>query len=907
MHIEKVLSYYQDCYKQEFRDNDVLNFMGTKVHKRFFLNTIDSLYREEDTTFMKIDFGEELYKYLEIHRKEKTFIACSFFVTGKLTFLGKRRTICAPLIVTPVSININNDALYHLNYNFTENRANDALLNLIKANHNLDDSFILEIKSLINDQAPENQNIKAIAEKLQEYVTIDTEALENLPNLLSGEELKSHQKSEKLKLLPIVALGIIEKSKSNRDVLHEIEEIKEGHLFNDTLHSLFSRNKKINGVVSKKNKAIYVPSNLSEAQLDIIHATKENDITAVVGPPGTGKSYTIASLAIDLAYHNKSVLICSKSDQAVDVLQEKIIHDIGVKGLSIRAGSGRNYKSKLKKKIEAVLSFRNAKGGDFYIPKKQKEIEYADRKIKEIEGEISDRESREINTAELFLDPKPSFFKRIKRNYISKKVLDDIPFWQLIDLLHHYTYQKNKLIKEIISLKYADRTSSLLRDHRATFQDLLRLAKSPDPDVRDQLFQAINFDTVLECLPIWITKSADVSNVLPLQNDIFDVAIVDEASQCDIATMIPILARAKKIVIVGDPKQLRHVSFLSRAVLEKTANNLGLLHDIDVSNYRETSFLDYVLERITSQESVHFLDEHYRSLPDIIRYSNQKFYDNKLKVMSDLLIHKKQSAVHWVYCEGSKQKDGINLAEANKLLEDIQLLITEEKEVPANLCTTIGILSPFRDQVNHLKKKIEEFDLTAIRKHKIAVGTPFEFQGEERDHMYITFTIDNKTNAYIFQYLDREDVFNVSITRAKQKQFLYYSFQPKNFKNKHLLIEYLSETSVHYRPTNDKDLIDNYATEVHEELINLGIPEEDIIINYPIAGYVMDILITYNNRTICIDLVGYPGDLEKTFTIDQYRTLFRTKIPIITIPYTYWLFNKEACLSHVSKKIRIKK
>jgi len=73
MHIEKVLSYYQDCYKQEFRDNDVLNFLGTKVHKRFFLNTIDSLYREEDTTFMKIDFGEELYKYLEIHRKEKTF------------------------------------------------------------------------------------------------------------------------------------------------------------------------------------------------------------------------------------------------------------------------------------------------------------------------------------------------------------------------------------------------------------------------------------------------------------------------------------------------------------------------------------------------------------------------------------------------------------------------------------------------------------------------------------------------------------------------------------------------------------------------------------------------------------------------------------------------------------------
>lgn len=906
MHIEKVLSYYQDCYRKEFKDNDVLNFFGTKVDKRFFLKDINSLYREEDTTFMQIDFGEELYKYLEIHRKEKTFVACSFFITGKLTFLGKKRKICAPLIVTPVSIDINNDALYHLNYNFTENRINNALLSLIKANYNLDDSFILEITSLINDQPPGKQNIREITKKLQEYIEINVETLENLPDLITGDDVRSHLKSESLNMLPTMALGIVEKSKSSRDVLHEIDEIKKGHLYNETLQQFFSRRRGevVNEVTSEKS--IYVPSNLSQPQLDIIHAVKSNDLSVVIGPPGTGKSYTIASLAIDQVYHNKSVLICSKSDQAVDVLQDKIINDLGVKGLSIRAGSGRGHRAKLRKKIEAISRFRNVKGGDFYIPQKQKEIEYAQGKIKEISAEITERESREIKNAELFLDHKPSFFKRLKRNYVSRQVLKEYPFWQLIDLLHHYIQQKNRLIKEIISLQYQDKIWKLIQKDR-TFPQLLKLIKTKDAIERERLFQTIDFPSLLQCLPIWITKSTDVSDVFPLENDIFDVVIIDEASQCDIATMIPVLARAKKVVVVGDPKQLRHVSFLSKKVMEKTANEYGLLQDIDVMNYRENSLLDYSMERLPSESNIHFLDEHYRSVPSIIRYSNQKFYFDKLKVMSDLQIHHKSSAVHWIFCEGEKLKDGRNLEEADKIVEDILQVIEQEKHVAPEVSTTIGILSPFRDQVDYLKNKIEEFDLAVIKKHKISAGTPFEFQGEERDQMYITFTIDDTTNASVFQYLDREDVFNVSITRAKQKQYLYYSFNAKNFKNKHLLIDYQSETRINYKTNLVSEYTDNFATEVYEELIQLGIVETDIIINYPLGGYVMDILLTYNQRTICMDLVGYPGALEKTFSIHQYRTLFRTKIPIITIPYAYWLHHKEVCLEYISKKIRIKK
>ena len=171
--------------------------------------------------------------------------------------------------------------------------------------------------------------------------------------------------------------------------------------------------------------------------------------------------------------------------------------------------------------------------------------------------------------------------------------------------------------------------------------------------------------------------------------------------------------------------------------------------------------------------------------------------------------------------------------------------------------------------------------------------------------MYISFNIDNETSNSVFQYLDREDVFNVSITRAKQKQYLYYSFDPTNFKNRYLLIDYFAESQIFNTLKLENEYVDMFSHQVYNELLNLGIDEEKILVNHIIAGQVIDMMFTHKNKVICIDLVGYPGALEKTFSIEQYKTLFRTKVTIITIPYVYWLENKEACLQHISAKARV--
>ena len=270
MSIEKKISYYQDCYKQEFKDSIIINYLGTKVGQKIYFDNLVKVYQEGEVIFDQ-KLREDLYKYLEIHQKEKTLIASSFFITGKMSFLGKKQTICAPLISTPVSLDINDKGAYFFKYNFEENSCNTRILNLIKNNYNLSDSFVLEIETLVNSIGSKLQNVKLITEKIKSYVDIDVLDLVKLPLLVAESDLKKEARKEKLKISPSFSVGIIEKSKSSRGVLNELEEIKKLNLYNNTLDFLFSDDKQNKDITIDRKSTIYVPSNLSSAQLDVIH------------------------------------------------------------------------------------------------------------------------------------------------------------------------------------------------------------------------------------------------------------------------------------------------------------------------------------------------------------------------------------------------------------------------------------------------------------------------------------------------------------------------------------------------------------------------------------------------------------------------------------------------------------
>jgi len=131
-------------------------------------------------------------------------------------------------------------------------------------------------------------------------------------------------------------------------------------------------------------------------------------------------------------------------------------------------------------------------------------------------------------------------------------------------------------------------------------------------NLQNRVLEKEDFKPLLSAFPCWCTTTYAISNSLPLKPAMFDVAIIDEASQCDIASCIPILFRCKKAIIVADNKQLPHLSFLEKAKEQSFLSQ----YDIDdryqlMWRYRDNSMFD--LANYYSTTPV-LLDEHLREI-----------------------------------------------------------------------------------------------------------------------------------------------------------------------------------------------------------------------------------------------------------------------------------------------------
>ena len=89
MKLERILTYYQECYKKEFRESVPLNIYSKQVFTRLFLQNIKVLFREEENHVLDQDVAAEVYKHIELHKKTRMLRAYGFFIAGKFTLLGK--------------------------------------------------------------------------------------------------------------------------------------------------------------------------------------------------------------------------------------------------------------------------------------------------------------------------------------------------------------------------------------------------------------------------------------------------------------------------------------------------------------------------------------------------------------------------------------------------------------------------------------------------------------------------------------------------------------------------------------------------------------------------------------------------------------------------------------------------
>jgi superfamily I DNA and/or RNA helicase len=203
---------------------------------------------------------------------------------------------------------------------------------------------------------------------------------------------------------------------------------------------------------------------------------------------------------------------------------------------------------------------------------------------------------------------------------------------------------------------------------------------------------------------------------VPFEPDFFELLVMDEASQCDIASALPLLFRARRVVVIGDPMQLRHISTLSKQQDQQLLSKHGLVDDYPGWAYSTRSLFDLASSLCRSEDIV-ALRDHHRSHVDIIEFSNNTFYEGRLRVATsyDRLRRPRldEPAVRWVHVQGKTVRPGtggaVNEEEARSVVREIERLISQGYE------GSIGVVSPFRAQANRIRDLVYQHDGISTR------------------------------------------------------------------------------------------------------------------------------------------------------------------------------------------------
>ena len=142
----------------------------------------------------------------------------------------------------------------------------------------------------------------------------------------------------------------------------------------------------------------------------------------------------------------------------------------------------------------------------------------------------------------------------------------------------------------------------------------------------------------------------------PPQPGLFDVVVIDEASQCDPALACVALMRAQRAVVVGDPHQLRHVCFLSHAREQAAFTQYELPAELRERFRYRRSLFDIAADAV-DQQNLFFLREHFRSHPQIIGFSNHHFYDDALHLMTSRPARVPATAIQVQPLDGRRKRD----------------------------------------------------------------------------------------------------------------------------------------------------------------------------------------------------------------------------------------------------------
>ena len=258
-------------------------------------------------------------------------------------------------------------------------------------------------------------------------------------------------------------------------------------------------------------------------------------------------------------------------------------------------------------------------------------------------------------------------------------------------------------------------------------------------------------------LPAWAVSLLSASHVAPLMPAVFDYAIIDESSLCDIASIIPLLFRAKDAVIIGDPAQFRPIVTMSPRRHQIIWNKYFKVNS-EWSRYDYFSHTAYDIASYSAEKGM--LKEHFRSNDEIANFYNDVFYSRELRIRTREhetnfpSVLENKEPFQWIdISDGHKAE----IEEAVKIFEKIH---------NSGYTGKIGIISPLRKIVNEIALSIYS---KGYNEKDVKINTSYGFQGGECDTIIFVVSYNKDTTSSQKNYLcgsANSNIYNVTVSRA---------------------------------------------------------------------------------------------------------------------------------------------
>ena len=574
------------------------------------------------------------------------------------------------------------------------------------------------------------------------------------------------------------------------------------------------------------SRVIIFPFGCNKSQKKAVMNALSGKLSVVQGPPGTGKTQTILTIIANLLYQGKTAEIVSNNNSAVDNIREKL-EKHGLAFILATLGSSEN-----KKQFIASQSgqYPALDGWHMEIGERRSCAQRIAELSKELDEYFDSQERLQVIIAEKArLDTEARHFGEMlggqSASWHPYENRTGIDAERILYLIQEYGAYFNKhdrfsLIRRIIAAfvhksmdwaqagkdsgsiisylqwRYYGLHSAELDAEICTLRDRIR---DFHMDEKQEELSGLSMKLLMAALSgrfgrkekrpvfteedLWkspeaiireypIVTSTAFSSIASLHSVMYDYVIIDESSQCDIATGALSLLSARNAVIVGDVKQLQNIVTEED---KEASDAIFRRYDslADAYRYSSNSLLSSITALFPDIPSV-LLCEHYRCQPRIIGFCNEKFYDNRLVIMTEDR-KRKDEIMLFLTAPGYHSREHANLRQAEIIAKEILPMLPDSG--------SIGIITPYHNNVDLIRATICRDD--------IQVATIHSFQGREMDTIIFSTSDD-----IITDFSDSAMLINVAVSRARDRFILVASSERQPEKsNLHDLISYISYNS----------------------------------------------------------------------------------------------------------------